>query len=230
METTITSVRQRVQELAQEYRGKGYEVITEPSPEQLPDFLGEYQPDLLVRKGSESILVEVKTRSSLAENSRLRDLARILHATPGWKFELVTVREKEKLNAPEGTHPFAREDVYNRLEEVEELLKIGSLEAALLLGWGTVEAAVRLLAEEEQLTLDRIASSYLLHQAVTNGVISREDYAMLLRAMKYRNALVHGFKTKDFDATLVREIINTTKHLLAETSRAPSEGAESPSP
>ena len=175
METNILSERQRVQELAQEYRSKGYEVIPEPSPEQLPDFLGEYRPDLLVRKGSESTVVEVKTRSSLAENPRLRDLARILHTKPGWKFELVMVREKEKLNAPEGARPFAKEDVYSRLETVEGLLDTGSSEAAFLLGWGALEATVRLLAEEEQLTLERIAPSYLLHQAVTNGVISRED-------------------------------------------------------
>lgn len=229
METNILSERQRVQELAQEYRSKGYEVIKEPSPKQLPDFLREYRPDLLVRKGSESIVVEVKTRSSLAENPRLRDLARVLHDTPDWKFELVTVREKEKLDAPEGTHPFAREDVYSRLEEVEELLETGSPEAALLLGWGTVEATVRLLAIEEKLALDRIAPSYLLHQAVTNGVISREDYDLLLRGMKYRNALAHGFKIADFDVTLIRKLVDTTKHLLAETGGVSSEGAESSS-
>ena len=230
METNILSERQRVQELAQEYRSKGYEVIPEPSPEQLPDFLGEYRPDLLVRKGSESTVVEVKTRSSLAENPRLRDLARILHTKPGWKFELVMVREKEKLNAPEGARPFAKEDVYSRLETVEGLLDTGSSEAAFLLGWGALEATVRLLAEEEQLTLERIAPSYLLHQAVTNGVISREDYALLLRAMKYRNALAHGFKIADFDTDLVREFVNTTKHLLEETSGALSEETESSRP
>ena len=227
MEAATHVGRQRVQELAQEYRSKGYEVITEPSPEQLPDFLCQYRPDLLVRKGSESIVVEVKTRSSLAGNPQIRDLARVLEAKSGWKFELVTVREKEKLNAPEDARPFAREDVYSRLETVEELLETGSPEAAFLLGWGALEATVRLLVEKEQLTLERISPSYLLHQAVTNGVISREDYALLLCAMKYRNALAHGFKTADFDAALVREIINTTQHLLAETSGAPPEGAES---
>ena len=227
MEAATHVGRQRVQELAQEYRSKGYEVITEPSPEQLPDFLCQYRPDLLVSKGSESIVVEVKTRSSLAGNPQIRDLARVLDAKPGWKFELVTVREKEKLNAPEDARPFAREDVYSRLETVEGLLETGSPEAAFLLGWGALEATVRLLVEKEQLTLERISPSYLLHQAVTNGVISREDYALLLCAMKYRNALAHGFKTADFDAALVREIINTTQHLLAETSGVPPEGAES---
>ena len=230
MEMNILSERRRVQELAREYRSKGYEVITEPSPEQLPDFLREYRPDLLVRKGSESIVVEVATRSSLAANPRLRDLARTLHAEPGWKFELILMREKEKLDTPEGAWPFAREDVYSRLETVEELLETGSPEAAFLLGWGALEAGVRLLAEEDRLMLERVSPSYLLHQAVTNGLISREDYASLKRAMKYRNALVHGFKVADFDADLVRECINTTKHLLEETSGASTEGAESSSP
>ncbi len=229
METNVLSTQQRVQELAQEYRSKGYEVITEPSPEQLPDFLCEYQPDLLVRKGSESIVVEVKTRSSLAENPRLRDLARVLQATPGWKFELVTVREKEKLDAPEGARPFTIEDVSSRLETAEGLLEAGSSEAAFLLGWGALEATVRLLAEEDQLALDRLAPSYLFKQAVINGVISGEAYDMLRRAMKYRNALVHGFKIVNFDTALVREIIATTKHFLAETGGVSSEGAESSS-
>ena len=230
METGIISVRQRVQELAQEYRSKGYEVISEPSPEQLPDFLGKYRPDLLVRKDSESIIVEVKTRSSLAGNLRFRELARVLDARPGWKFELVTVREKEKLDAPEGVRPFDREDISSRLETVEGLLETGSSEAAFLLGWVVLEATVRLLVEEEQLTLDRIAPSYLLRQAVTNGVISRGDYDLLLRTMKYRNALVHGFKIADFDAALVRDFLNTTKHLLEETSGASTEEAESSNP
>lgn len=230
MEAATHVGRQRVQELAQEYRSKGYEVITEPLPEQLPDFLCQYRPDLLVRKGSESIIVEVKTRSSLAGNPQIRDLARVLHATPDWKFELVTVREKEKLDTPEGACPLARADIPSRLETVEGLLEIGSPEAAFLLGWAALEATVRLLVEEEQLTLDRIAPSYLLRQAVTNGVVSREDYELLLRAMKYRNALVHGLKIADFDTDFVREFVNTTKHLLEETSGASSEGAESSRP
>ena len=49
---TIGSLeRQRTRAIAGEYRSKGYEVIEEPTQEQLPDFLSGYHPDLLVRKG-----------------------------------------------------------------------------------------------------------------------------------------------------------------------------------
>ncbi len=230
METIIPSERQRVQDLAKEYRSKGYEVIEQPLLEQLPDFLSDYRPDLLIRRGTEAIVVEVKSRSSLTKSPQIRDLARVLQTKPGWKFELVMVGEEEDLNTPEGSHPFAREDAHHRLEAVEKLLEAGSSEAALLLGWGAVEATVRLLAVDEGVELDRLAPSYLLKQAATNGVISREDYNFLMRVMKYRNALAHGFKTVDFDSTIVRDLIKMTKNLLEEKTGAPPKGAESSSP
>jgi REase_AHJR-like protein len=51
MEAVTSPERQRARALAEEYRSRGYEVIDEPSPAQLPDFLSGYHPDLLVRKG-----------------------------------------------------------------------------------------------------------------------------------------------------------------------------------
>ena len=77
METTTTLEKQRARTLAEEYRSKGYQVIEEPSQEQLPDFLSNYQPDLLIQKGHEGVVVEVKSRSSLAKDSKIRDLARL---------------------------------------------------------------------------------------------------------------------------------------------------------
>ena len=84
MDDTIALERERASAIAAEYRRKGYEVIEEPSTEQLPDFLSGYQPDLIVRKGDEAIIVEVKTRSSLAAYPQIRELARTLEGEPGW--------------------------------------------------------------------------------------------------------------------------------------------------
>jgi hypothetical protein len=53
METILALERQRARDIAEEYRGKGYEVIEEPLPEQLPDFLSSYRPDLLKTLRSE---------------------------------------------------------------------------------------------------------------------------------------------------------------------------------
>ena len=218
METTIALEKQRARALAKEYRGKGYEVIEGPAPEQLPDFLSGYKPDLLVQKGDEAVVVKVKSRSSLAKDPQVRDLARLLQAKPGWNFELVVVGEGEKLSIPEGARPFGREDILQGMEAAEKLLESGFSEAALLLAWSAAEAAVRLLTEEEGILLDRHTPLYILKQAATNGVISRDDYNFLMNAMKYWNAIAHGFKTSDFDPALARDLVSTTKRLLQSTT------------
>lgn len=216
MEAPIARERQHAHALAEEYRCKGHEVIEAPSADQLPDFLSEYHPDLLIRRGTESVVVEVKSRSSLASDPQIRDLARLLHARPGWNFELIVVGEGEEQRSPEGTRPFDREDIRAGIETADKLLESGASEAALLLLWSTVEAVVRLLTEEAEIELDRLTPPYILKQATANGVISREDYNFLMHAMKYRNALAHGFKALDFDSALVRDLVKTAKRLLEE--------------
>ncbi len=215
METINSRERQRARAIADEYCRQGYEVIEEPSTEQLPGFLSSYHPDLLVRKGDEAKIVEVKSRSSLAKAPQIRDLAKLLHNRPNWSFELVFVGEESPFgDLEEDVRPFKNEDILQGIETAEKLVDSGFAEAALMSAWSTAEAAIRLLNEAEGITLERFDPPYILMQAATNGVISREDYHFLTKVMKRRNALAHGFKTVDFDPALVRELVSTTKRLL----------------
>jgi REase_AHJR-like protein len=214
MEAVISRARQRAHNIAEEYRNKGYEVIEEPSPKQLPKFLSGYRPDLLVRKGDEAIVTVVKSRSSLAKDSRIQQLAQLLQPMPHWNFELVVVGEGEEINTPEGARPFERDDILRGVKTVEKLMALGFSEPALLLAWSALEGTVRLLTEEEGIALDRFSALHILKQAVINGVISRDDYNLLMHVLKYRNALMHGFKPVDFDPNLVKDLLNTTKRLL----------------
>jgi hypothetical protein len=220
MEAATSRERQRARAIAEEYRSRGYEVIEQPSPEQLPEFLAGYHPDLLVRRGDEATIVVVKSRSSLAKEPQIAELARLLPRKPYWNFELVVVGEGEQFTIPEGARPFARDDIRRGIEEAERLVESGFSEAALLLAWSISEATVRLLTKEEGIVLDHYSPLYILKQAIINGVISRDEYNFLANVMKYRNALVHGFKPIDFDPTLVKELISTTKRLLQSTSAA----------
>ena len=124
--------------------------------------------------------------------------------------------EEEQLRTPEGARPFDRDDILRGIQAPEQLLELGFSEAALLLAWSSLEATVRLLAMEEDIVLDRLDPLYILNQAVMYGVISRDEYNFLMKVLKYRNALAHGFKTVDFDRALVQELISTTQHLLQE--------------
>ena len=214
MEEIISLEKQRARAVAEDYRNRSFEVIEDPSPDQLPDFLSAYRPDLLIRKGDVAIVVEVKTRASLAADPQVRDLAQLLQKHPGWSFELVVVGEREKLDTPETARPFDRVDIQKSMQTAGELLDSGFAEAGFVLAWSGLEATVRLLTEEEGISLDRYTPLYILKQAVTNGVISRDDYNVLMNAMKYRNAVVHGFKVTSFDSDIARDLIVTSERLL----------------
>ena len=90
---------------AEEYRNKGYEVLFEAPLDLLPGF----RADLLARKGDEVRVIVVKSRSSLAADPRIGELARLIDSKPGWSFELVLVSEPEKLDSPEGARSFEGE-------------------------------------------------------------------------------------------------------------------------
>jgi uncharacterized protein YutE (UPF0331/DUF86 family) len=62
--------------------------------------------------------------------------------------------------------------------------------------------------------LDRFAPYGILKEAVMHGVISREEYHFLMRVLPYRNAVVHGFTTMDFDPNLIQELLSLTKQIL----------------
>lgn len=197
---------------AEEYRSKGYEVLQEIPLEFLPGF----RADLLVRKGSETKIIEVKRRSSLAADPRVRELAQILDSKPGWSFELILVGEPEMLDSPEEAHSFDREGILRRLRDAERTLESGLPEPAFVLAWSALEAAIRELTAEQGISNAGITTStFVLDQAVSLGIVSREEYDSLTRMRKYRNAVVHGFGVVDFGDELVTELINIVRHMDA---------------
>lgn len=195
---------------AEEYRRKGYEVSRAPRLDFLPGFL----PDLVARKGDEAIAIAVKARSTLAANPKLMEFAQAIRSKPGWSFELILVAEPEKLDSPEDAQPFGREGIIQQIEKSEKALVAGFPEAAFLLAWSACEAALREMNASQGVSSKGIAtSSYVLNQAVSQGVISREEYNGLTGMMRYRNAIVHGFSISDFSDNLVKDLIKRARRM-----------------
>ena len=82
-----------VQSLAQRFREDGYDVIVEPSPDELPPALRSFRPDLLARRGSEGVIAEVKTRRPPSRKNwtTVERMAEATRAMPGWRFELTLI-------------------------------------------------------------------------------------------------------------------------------------------
>jgi len=131
---------QKLQEIAAEYEARGYEVLVEPGPEQLPEFLASFRPDLVARGPNESVVVEVKVGTQTAAAERFRDLAETIQRQPGWRFSLVVIDPRSDEVAPLTQELLHRKDIADRLGRAHALLKTGATDAAFLLMWVAVEA------------------------------------------------------------------------------------------
>jgi hypothetical protein len=195
---------------AEEYRRKGYEVLREP---QL-DFLPGFSPDLVVRKGDETIVVEVKARSSLAANPKIKEFAQVIRSKPGWSFDLILVAEPEKLDSPEDAQPLSSVGIVEQIEKAERALESDLPEAAFLLAWSACEAAIREKNASHGVSTKGISTaSYVLNQAVSQGVISRDEYNKLTGMMRYRNAIVHGFSLNNLSDKLVKDLVKSVRRM-----------------
>jgi len=216
METPTANLeRERLLKLAEEYREKGYEVFFHPNPEDLPDFLNHYRPDMIVRRGEENVVIEVKSRSSLnsSSNQYLGNLAQAVEKHPGWRFELVMTNPEDTTYSPKAEASLQEHEIESQLQ-VARQLTTQHPELALLCSWSLVEATLRLIAQKEKLSLERFDPLYLVKQLATEGVISKSDYQLLMNALPLRNSIAHGFKTTQITQNSVYELIELTEQLL----------------
>src|SRR5262245_1154548 len=91
----------RVRELANEYRRKGYGVHAPSNQDDVPDFLRgtNYIPDLVVQSPRENLVIEVKARRSESALKQLSNISELVNRQPGWEFVLVFVFDPDLVAA-----------------------------------------------------------------------------------------------------------------------------------
>ena len=186
----------------------------QPERDQLPSFMKGFSPDLLMRKGDESVVVEIKSRPTMEREGRPSGLAGVVRDRPGWNYWLVPVNVGEQLRVPKGVRSFTREDVLDCAAESERLLDAGFADAAFIQACAAAEGAVRILLDEEGELLGRPPSEHAITLAAQEGVISMECYFFLRDALRKRNALAHGFAMPDTDVEAVRGVMGVANRLL----------------
>lgn len=211
--------QQRMEEVADDYAKKGYKVLFNPKPVDLPDFLAKYKPDLVLENEREKVVVEVVTRATLTGNEKLAALAEAIHNNPGWRFELVITNPKDELVLPDD-HTFHLEtDVAKRVNETKSLLKSGYENAALLIAWSTVESVLRSIAELEDVTLEKKNPAALIKNLASLGVIEDQDYEILWNVMKTRNAVAHGFDVNENIKEMTTQLIDIAERLDSDFNK-----------
>jgi hypothetical protein len=206
-----------VKRLAAEYEAKGYRTVVEPSAEGIPQFLGDYHPDILAFGEHDAIIVEVKISSESAVGSRLREIARRVASEPGWRFDLVVV-------GPDGAPVSTTESILSlsdaraRIENAREIMVGGSPSAAFLLLWSTVESFMRRLAIKAHLPFQHLPTTALIKELYSLGEIDRASYELALEMLPVRNALAHGFAPEPNKGEMAR-LFDLATNLWTELTR-----------
>src|SRR5438067_11907716 len=145
--STSSPVRENrlLQTVERRYKRRGYNVLLRPRGDDLPQFLSGFEPDMIAYNDQESVVVAVKPRADLPASEYLMDLAEVVNAQQGWRLDLAVVNPKTPRLVDEDVEVLGQPEIVARIRAVRLLVKERQDEAAILVAWSTVEAALRLL-------------------------------------------------------------------------------------
>jgi len=209
------NIERRIKELAKDYESKGYAVIINPSQALLPDFLKGFEPDLIVKNSEESVIIEVKSRQDINELKKYEQFASEISERKGWRFELVFTNMQVPFIDKNSDITLDKVTIKSRLQQINSIIANNLFEAAFLLTWATLEGAMRLQLDNENIQISNKQTSYIFKTLYSYGLINQNDYRNLEKLFLIRNNLIHGFhqhiERKDID-----DLINLIIYLIGE--------------
>jgi uncharacterized protein YutE (UPF0331/DUF86 family) len=202
----------RLLEVAREYERQGYRVVRRPGKAELPDFLSGFTPDLIAYGAAENVVVEVRSKSTLSGAEDLTSLSSAVNATPGWRLDLVVTNPRSASVIDTRAEELDRDGIRARVETVRHLLRVteeDEEDAAALLAWSAAEATLRAVARRHTIALEREQPALIVKKLYSLGALGREEYEVLQEALRFRNAIVHGYRLPESKRAIVDELMNT---------------------
>jgi uncharacterized protein YutE (UPF0331/DUF86 family) len=214
--TQIELETTKLEQLAAEYRRKGYDVSIRPDSEDVPQFLAPFQPDLIVRSANDNAVIEVKSSKDLTSGS-LAQLAAKVESKPDWRLELVVVNQSVAQEVPQHGVLVAEDRIDHILRQAQLLSREKSYEPAALMAWAAAEAILRRMALASGVEVERKSTGSVLKLLYVLGLIDDDQYDNFARAMEFRNAFAHGF-----EASLQPENIDRVIHDVESLKSRPA--------
>lgn len=201
----------KIETLASEYRAKGYHVHVHPDRAQLPDFLADFQPDVIASSPEGNVIIEVKSARDF-DPEHARKLAEFVEGQPDWRFEVALVNLPVAPDVPAEEELAADDQVNQLIDDAELLANQKQIKAAALLAWSAVEAILRKRTRSAAPELERQSSARVLKHLYSLGEVEPDLYEDLSRLMEFRNAVAHGFAPKSGTPSLP-EVISAVRRL-----------------
>jgi hypothetical protein len=202
--------QEKIENLAAEYRTRGYAVRVRPSRDDLPSFLKEFEPDIIATSPAGNVVFEVKSYPQF-DAEEARELAEVVDRNPGWSFEVLLVNPPVAPDIPAQEQLADDEQVTRLLENAETLSREGHVEAAGLIAYSALETILRRRAQSAAPQIERQSSARVLKELYSIGSIHPDTFEKLLLLMEFRNAVAHGFQPRKA-APNIPEIIDEIRH------------------
>jgi Holliday junction resolvase len=213
----IKNIERRIKEIAKDYEVRGFTVTINPNQGNLPDFLKGFEPDIIATSESESVVIEVKsTKGNVSQLKQFESLAKLISQHKNWRFELVFTNAIEQSIQNKYTNEIPLEKIRSRINEVNLLLIGNHYEAAFLLGWTTLEAAIRLKLDNEKNDSNNKPTLAIIKTIYSLGYINSHDYKKLEALNQKRNLLIHGFDNP-IDRNSIDQLINIVTYIIGDS-------------
>jgi len=197
MKTQRTTLEQRkIAELIKQYESAGYQVFAEVPGYQRPDEIDRFVPDIVVRKGEQVIIIEVKTSDTLPEAKQaVKTFSDYAERIPNVRFDLVMTNPRPALRERYAVKSDLLADLRRSLlSALNRAYDANDFASSIVLGGMLLENILRGLALKEGLIDSKETLSLNQFNRIlrTHGIISNEVSVFVDRLVALRNQAVHG--------------------------------------
>lgn len=221
MKTALEDIERKTGEIRAEYEARGFTVVADPEPGQVPFDLGSYRPRLLIERGGEHYLVEIRHDAVHVSVDLLMEVTNEVCKHPCWHFLLVTA-DDVPVGAPgiyEALPPWPK--LRRRAENALELARTThNPEASLLALWACLEGILRKTAQRLSLPVERLPTTALLAQLHDFGALSMEHYDALTRVIEAHDRVAFGYEAGEGDVeAAIRSLATIVPKLFPNVER-----------
>ncbi len=188
----------------------GFAFQADPTPEQLPDFFGEYRPDAVARKHGQNVAIDVRHGPGPSEPP-LPAIRRLFDGHPDWRLHVAFMASDplQAITIPQADPARIRAQI----AEIRALDAAGHHRPAFIMAWALLEVALRASSEDA----GGASSPGTVVQALAiNGLIERETERALRSLVALRNRVVHGDLAADPTADDIALVLATVEAALSE--------------
>ncbi len=174
--------------VARKYRRLGYDVVVQPAPDRLPEFMQGVEPDIVARSQSDNVVIEVKRHSSLKGSNDMIGIAERVSSHPDWRFELVVI-DNEENDRP----AFVTTNYDSLLERVQIATEARLLDVAYVYLTHMLVAVAHDLSEKYGIKARNKTDRGVFEDLAFKGVLPDSLLKECLSVLLNRNTLVHTY-------------------------------------